>query len=65
MLNQCWSTVYDAGPTFVQHWVDASCLLGYHILLAFSPLKYFTFRIHITEGNNHIRSGDIIHYGRF
>ena len=26
---QCWSTVYDAGPTFYQHLVDLSCLLEY------------------------------------
>ena len=25
--TQCWSTVYDAGPTLDQHWVDVSCLL--------------------------------------
>ena len=28
MLYQCWATVYDAGPTLVQHWVDVSCLQG-------------------------------------
>ena len=28
MLDQCWSTVYDAGPTLIQHRVDVSCLLG-------------------------------------
>ena len=28
MLLQCWSTVFDAGPTLKQHWVNASCLLG-------------------------------------
>ena len=28
MLVQCWSTVYDAGPTLGQHWVDVSRLLG-------------------------------------
>ena len=28
MLNQCWSTVHDAGPTLVQHCVDVSYLLG-------------------------------------
>ena len=28
MLVQCWSIVYDAGPTLNQHWVDGSCLLG-------------------------------------
>ena len=28
MLDQCWPTVYDVGPRPIQHWVDASCLLG-------------------------------------
>ena len=28
ILNQSWATVYDAGPTLFQHWVNASCLLG-------------------------------------
>ena len=28
MLNQRWSTVYDAGSTLSQHWVDVSCFLG-------------------------------------
>ena len=32
MLAQCWPTVYDAGPTLDQHWVDVSCLLGYATL---------------------------------
>ena len=27
MLDQCWASVYDAGPALVQHWVDVSCLL--------------------------------------
>ena len=27
MLDQCWSIVYDAGPTLLQHWVDVSCLV--------------------------------------
>ena len=26
MLKQCWPTVYDAGSTLVQHWVDVSVL---------------------------------------
>ena len=29
MLCQCWATVGDGGPTLKQHWVNASCLLGY------------------------------------
>ena len=28
MLDQCWSTVYDAGPTVVKYWLDVLCLLG-------------------------------------
>ena len=28
MPFQCWSTVFDAGPTLKQHWVNASCFLG-------------------------------------
>ena len=28
MLFQCWPTVFDAGPTLTQHWVNAPCLLG-------------------------------------
>ena len=28
MLDQCCATVYDAGSTLVQHWVDVSCLPG-------------------------------------
>ena len=26
--SHCRSTIYDAGPTFKQHWLSASCLLG-------------------------------------
>ena len=25
MLNQWWSTVYDADPTLIQHWANVSC----------------------------------------
>ena len=28
MLFQCWSTVFDAGPTLKQHWVNVPRLLG-------------------------------------
>ena len=28
MLVQCWPTVYDAGPTLLQYWVDVSRLPG-------------------------------------
>ena len=26
MSDQCWSTVYDARPTILRHWVDVLCL---------------------------------------
>ena len=29
LLVQCWSTVYDAGPTLNQQWLNVSCLLGH------------------------------------
>ena len=28
MLGQCWSSVYDAGPTLTRHWLNVACLLG-------------------------------------
>ena len=31
LLNQCWSTVYDADQTLIQQWMNVSCLLGYSI----------------------------------
>ena len=30
MLGHCWPIVFDAGPTMIRHWVNASCLLGSH-----------------------------------
>ena len=32
MLFRCWPTVFDAGPTLKQHWVNDLCLLGYYLL---------------------------------
>ena len=34
ILVQCWSTVYDAGPTLDQHWVGESCYLSFSLLLS-------------------------------
>ena len=28
MLAYCWQSVYDAGPTLRQHWINVPCLLG-------------------------------------
>ena len=27
ILGECWADVVEGGPTFTQHWVNASCLL--------------------------------------
>ena len=32
MLVQCWTYVYDVGPTLDQHWFNVSCLLGYTVV---------------------------------
>ena len=32
MLNQCWTSVHDAGPALIQHWVDLSRSSGDLIL---------------------------------
>ena len=28
LLDQCWASVVDDGPTLIQHWVDVLCLWG-------------------------------------
>ena len=33
MLDQCLASVYNAGPTLIQHCVDVSCLLGWVSLM--------------------------------
>ena len=33
MLFQCWPTVFDAGPTLKQLWVNVPCLLGFGRLI--------------------------------
>ena len=32
MLVECWAIVYDAGPTFNQHWISMSCLVGLYMV---------------------------------
>ena len=32
MLDWCWASVADAGPTAIQHWADALCSLGSVVL---------------------------------
>ena len=36
MLVWCWATVFDAGPTSNQHWVNVSCLIGNRFRLTLS-----------------------------
>ena len=51
MLDQCWPAVYDVGPTLIQHWIYAPCLLGsipdtwettidWHILAIQYPFRF-------------------------
>ena len=35
MLFQCWPTVFDAGPTLKQRWLNASCLLAIAIVIIY------------------------------
>ena len=28
MLDKCWATVYDYGPTLMQHWLNDCCIWG-------------------------------------
>ena len=32
MLDRRCPTVYDVGPTLVQHWIDVTCVLGYYTI---------------------------------
>ena len=32
LMAQCWSSFYDAGTTLTHQWLNASCLLGTHLL---------------------------------
>ena len=32
MLFQCWSTVFNAGPTLNRHWLNILCLMGRDLL---------------------------------
>ena len=36
MLDQCWSTICDAGPASKQHWFNGSCLLRLHSIARWS-----------------------------
>ena len=44
LLAQCWSSVYDTGPTLNQQWVYVSCLLDQKI----SVLAYHLVNIRLT-----------------
>ena len=34
LLAQCWSTVYDAGPTLTKQWVNILFLFGHSVSIA-------------------------------
>ena len=41
-MFQCWTSVFDAGPTLKQHWMNASCLMavrGWRLLGTISRLS--------------------------
>ena len=40
LLYQCWPTVFDAGPTLKQHWVNVPCLLGWPVIHLCSRLTH-------------------------
>ena len=37
-LLECWANIKDGGPTLKQHWLNASCLLGYQRLFHRWPI---------------------------
>ena len=44
MLFDCWPTVFDAGPTLKQHWVNDLCLLGICLELVSNVFVAFVIR---------------------
>ena len=50
LLVQCWSSVYDAGPTLNQQWLNGSCLLvSLEYLFRFQAVCTFTIFIRLTS----------------
>ena len=61
MLDQCWTTVYDVGPTLVKHWVDLSCFLSIDHHWAAILIKNITTLVYYTGlAINKITSKQII-----
>ena len=64
MLDQCWSTVYDAGPTLDQHWVNVSLCWDSLVIRLVTPaecnqhvlytesLKAYTWTAHENFGHD-------------
>ena len=49
MLNQCWASITDGGPTLNQHQIYVSCLLGHHCgLLHLSHLYDWLIQVAFT-----------------
>ena len=46
MLDRCWTSVVDGGPTMAQHWFDFSCSLTEHYICKYILiLTYATVNI--------------------
>ena len=58
MLVQCWSTVYDAGPTLNQQWNNVSCLLGLMCLTRLFHVwrKWTSYAISASRQTRHIET---------
>ena len=41
MLLQCWTIVYDTGPTLIQHWANEWYLLGILIIPPYVVVDHF------------------------
>ena len=55
ILAQCWSTVWHTGPTLRQHWLNASCLLGYIYLAWVISLQVTDMQSDSLAGTIYIR----------
>ena len=38
VLDLCWPTVFDAGPTLIQHWANILCLVGYRQVIFYKQV---------------------------
>ena len=55
MLDKCWASVEDGGPTLVQHWVDVSYLMDTTPSLAYKQLVGGGPRVVVSTAAFHAR----------